>query len=129
MLGNALLEPIVGDHADDVINPVSFAKSIQARHRKTGICSKHDIRFGIGFFELSYDPLKNAFGTVRGMGVARSKHRRKRKTRFTVKNQKRMIHRLMIIAVKKTQLLTTVSRVIRGVKIENDFLRRLGVAV
>lgn len=59
---------------------------------------------------------------MRGMGVSRPQHSRHGEARDPVQNQKRMIHMLLVITVKETQLLGSMGGIIGGVDVNHDHI-------
>ena len=59
---------------------------------------------------------------MRGMGVSWPQHSRHGEARDAVQNQKRMIHMLLVIPVKKAQLLGSMGGIIGGINVNHDHI-------
>jgi hypothetical protein len=96
------------------------SSSLQAGHGETGIGTQADAHLGESGTEALEHGLEKGPHPVVPDTVAASQSGAQKRGRVG-HTAARMIHRLPIVAVKHTPLLTTVRKIIRRIKVQKDF--------
>ena len=122
-------EPIIGDETNHVVNPPLLTEPVEPGHCEPGIGPEHDLSLGIGLPHSPEESLEHRLGPMGGMGITRPEYTGERKAAQSIEDEERMIHVLFIIAMKETQLLVPMGRIVGRVDIEDNHLARSGMSL
>jgi len=122
--GSLFPQPVIGDEPDHIMDVLLLTEPVKRRHGKPSIGSQDNLSSPVDTLEPLDDPLEHGHRTMGGMGVSRPKHTGHGKTRQAIKDQKGMVHVLVIIAMKEAQLLMPVGGIIGRIDVKNDHISR-----
>src|SRR5512139_913124 len=122
-----LPQSIVGDETNHVVNPPFLTEPVESGHGEPGIGSQHDLSLGVGLPQSLEESFEHRLGPMGGMSVTWPEYAGERKAAQAIEDEERMIHVLFVIAMKETQLLVPMGRIVGRVDIEHDHLARSGM--
>ncbi len=115
-------KPWIAGKAEDIVNAVRLAPSHEVFPAETGIRPKPDLDVGPTLPDLGDDKGDLLLGAGRGVDVRRPKLRQKQLP--AAENVKRQIAVALVIAMEEPAFLIAVDRIVGGVEVEDDALRR-----
>ena len=125
--GERLEQPAVAGEAEDVIDPVRLAPRHQRLAGETAVSAKHDPDPRPTRADPCNDPPDFLDDAGRGVDAGAPELRREQVA--TAEDVKRQVAVAAIVTVEEAAFLMAVQRIVGGVQVKDDLLRRFGMRV
>ena len=120
-------QPRVAGQAEQVVDPVGLAPGHQRLPREAAVAAQHDPHPRPAGADLADDARHLLDGAGGGVDVGAPELGRRQMP--AAEHIERQVAVAVVVAVEEPPLLVAVQRIVGGVEVEHDLLRRLGVGV